>query len=233
MGRDPGGFREEIINEFMNNSKILYRTVLFIAISLLVVIITWNERWEISPCPSSYKEYNMNTVGNTSNLQKYSFSNGKYQISFMESKNAVIESRHSGEVEPTISEMRDYLSTTSYQQSTERLYDSPNGCNYTVFTGTYLSDPYCESPDRKCSYSPIDISILTEYEIKEAYAGRGVRAKIQDANYSPYPNFSIMPYVGNLIDRCYPIPSITYARNDRRSLDFYIYNRITAHDIIQ
>ena len=219
----------------MNNSKILYRTVLFIAISLLVVIIIWNEQWELSSTPVIHDTiYSTANISDIDAMQSYWFSNGKYQISFFASKNAIIESRHSGEVEPAISEMRDFLSTRSYQQSTERLYNSPNGCNYTVFTGTYLSDPYCESPDRKCSYSPVDINKLSDHDIKEAYEGRGIRAKIRDAKYVPYPNYSIIEYdYPAIMGVCYPVPTITYARNDGRSLDFYIYNRITAHDIMQ
>jgi hypothetical protein len=130
--------------------------------------------------------------------------------------------------------MRDFLSTRSYQQSTEKLSNSPNGCNYTVSTGTYLSDPYCESPDRKCNYYPADIITLSDKEVQKAYDGRGIRAKIRDTDYAPYPNYSIIEYDSKAImDACYPIPSMSYARNDGRSSDYYIYNRITAHDIIQ
>jgi hypothetical protein len=105
-------------------------------------------------------------------MQTYSFSNGKYRVSFLAAKNSIVESRHAGDIIRTIAEMKDFLSTTSYQQSTERIYNSPDRCNYAVFTGNYLSDPYCESTDKKCKYSYIEIHNLIDKEILETYVGR-------------------------------------------------------------
>jgi hypothetical protein len=61
--------------------------------------------------------------------------------------------------------------------------------------------------------------------------GRWIRAKIQDTNYAPYPNFSILNK--DYLDVCYPIASITYARHDGRSLDYYIYNNEQAQKRIR
>jgi hypothetical protein len=72
MGRDPCGFREEVINQLMHNKITLYRISLFIIVSILLACIIWNEQWELSSTPVIHDTiYSMTNISSTDDMQSY------------------------------------------------------------------------------------------------------------------------------------------------------------------
>lgn len=194
------------------NAKIvsMFRTIIFciFIIVSLFSLCDFSERRH-TPIVISYENNHNRDIF----WKRYTFSTAQYTISFTDNSWAITESRHSGDKKVSIEEMREFLSTTSYQQSLERSSDT--NCWYKIFTGTYLSDPY----SWKHNYSREDITKLTDQQIIDAYNGTGIRAELWDVDFYPYPVFSILPYP---ID-CFPISSISYATNDGYAINFYIY----------